>query len=405
MSFILGGWNIGVVTGGMPQKVATAFGNLTEQLIGCEYTPIAYLGSQQVNGTNHAVLAEQTVLTGKDTKNIVVIIFNEKPHEMEATLVSIERVIEGGDGMGAIKIAATTDIPAEAQSVFDEAFAGFVGSGVKPFALLATQVVNGIDYIFAAEVTSVTKEPVTSVAIVTVNSNSKQASFDDLLKGSVSAKTLGYAFTWLKGNNSLKAANGPVGAWNVNVALGSMPEEVATGFGKLSDLVGATYEPIAYLGSQVVNGVNHAVLAEQTLVLENPVKNVVLVVLNQKPGSMDAEVVSIKTLVEGGNGFGATQVNVEKGDGIDKTAQRIFDQRFGGFVGTVVKPFALLATQVVRGTNYVFACESTPVIVDGDDVKKAVLVIMNDLSEEVQFIDILQPEINRSLGAPLGEWP
>ena len=70
MSFILGGWNIGVVTGGMPQKVATAFGKLAEQLIGCEYTPIAYLGSQQVNGINHAVLAEQTVITGKDTKYI-----------------------------------------------------------------------------------------------------------------------------------------------------------------------------------------------------------------------------------------------------------------------------------------------------------------------------------------------
>ena len=56
---MLGSWEVNVVTGGMPQKVATAFGELAGSLVGAEYTPIAYLGSQQVNGVNHAVLAEQ----------------------------------------------------------------------------------------------------------------------------------------------------------------------------------------------------------------------------------------------------------------------------------------------------------------------------------------------------------
>ena len=76
-----GGWSVNVEVGKMPQKVATAFSKLGD-LVGASYTPIAYLGSQVVNGINHAVLAEQTVLTGKDTKNIVVIIFNEAfyPH-------------------------------------------------------------------------------------------------------------------------------------------------------------------------------------------------------------------------------------------------------------------------------------------------------------------------------------
>ena len=39
-----GSWDVKVVTNGMPQKVATAFGALAEKLIGAEYEPIAYLG-------------------------------------------------------------------------------------------------------------------------------------------------------------------------------------------------------------------------------------------------------------------------------------------------------------------------------------------------------------------------
>ena len=408
---MLGSWEINVAKNAIPEKVATAIGELAENLVGAEYKPVAYLGSQQVNGINHAVLAEQTIITGKDTKNVVVLIFNEKPSDMKVTLVNIERVIEQGGELGGIVVDVKSDIPTEAKEVFDAAFNGFCGSNVEPFALLGTQVVNGTDYIFACEVTSVTKEPVKSVSVVTVNSLSKNVKFDDLIKGT-SIKSLGYAFTWLKNKallegNARSVANA-AGGWKIGVVLDGMPQKVATAFGKLEDLVGATYTPIAYLGEQVVNGINHAVLAEQTLVLENPVKNIVVIIFNEAPGAgpNDLTVVSIKTLVEGGTGFGATEINVETGDNINKTAQRLFEQRFGGFCGSVVTPFALLGTQIVRGTNFIFACESTPVLADNDgSYKKAVLVIMNDLTEDVQFIDMLQPEINRSLGAPLGEWP
>lgn len=397
----LGSWNIKIAVNAMPEKLATAFGEL--QIVGAEYTPIAYLGSQVVNGINHAVLAEQLLLTGKDTKNVVVMIFNEK--EDKFTLSNIERVVESGSGMGAVTVDVKTDIPDDAKAVFDKAFTGFVGSKVEPFALLATQVVNGVDYIFAAEVTTVTKEPVSYVSLVTVNSVTDEIKFEDLIQGT-DIKTLNYAFTWLKNKASLQGRN--VGEWNVNVVLDGMPQKVATAFGKLNDIVGAKYTPIAYLGEQVVNGTNHAVLAEQTLVLQEPVKNIVIVIFNEAPGAGpdDLTVVSIKTLVEGGTGFGATQIDVETGDNINKTAQQLFDQRFGGFVGSVVTPFALLATQIVRGTNFVFGCEACPVLSDNDvNNKKAVLVIMNNLTDDVQFIDMLQPEINRSLGAPLGEWP
>ena len=206
----LGSWEVKVAVDAMPQKVATAVGELSEQLIGAEYKPIAYLGSQVVNGTNHAVLAEQTILTGKDTKNVVILIFNEKPNEMKATLVNIERVIEQGGELGGIAVDVKTDIPAEAKEAFDKAFEGFVGSKVKPFALLGTQVVKGVDYMFAAEVTSVTAEPVTKVCLVTVNGMTGDLAFADMLDSRSDILSLGYAFTWLKKGTSFGA---PLGEW------------------------------------------------------------------------------------------------------------------------------------------------------------------------------------------------
>lgn len=193
-----GSWNVDIHVGSnMPQKIATAMSELEGTLVGAEYTPIAYLGSQVVNGTNHAVLAEQTIVTGRDTHNVVVMIFNEKPNDTVATLVSIERVVEGGMPLGGTTVDVHTDIPTDAMEVWNDAFMGFVGSKVEPFALIGTQIVNGINYIFVAEVTSVTREPVKEVAIVTVNNRTKQVTFMNALENKHQA-SLGYAFTWLK---------------------------------------------------------------------------------------------------------------------------------------------------------------------------------------------------------------
>ncbi len=201
-----GNWKINV-TDNMPQKVATAMSKLSETLIGAEYTPIAYLGEQLVNGRNHAVLAEQVVTTGRDTKNIVMLIFNEKPNAMEATLVNIERVVESGAPMGGIHVNDTFDATPDAQAAWNEAFNGFVGSKVEPFAYLASQVVKGTNYIFAATVTPVVPDAETSVAIVTINPMTGTLAFANPFETKQEA-SLGYAFTWLK-----NGFGKPLGEW------------------------------------------------------------------------------------------------------------------------------------------------------------------------------------------------
>ena len=207
---MVGSWNVNVSIGAMPEKVATAVSALDE-MVGVVYKPIAYLGTQVVNGTNHAVLCEQTVLTGKDTKNVVVAIFNENPGDLKLTLVAIERIVESGAPEGGIVVDASTEIPAEAKAAFDAQFEAFVGSKVEPFAYLGSQVVNGVNYLFAATVTPVSENPVVSAAVVIVNNTTGEVSFTDILDTKYDALTLGYAFTWLKRQNT--ALGAPLGEW------------------------------------------------------------------------------------------------------------------------------------------------------------------------------------------------
>lgn len=165
-----GTWTININTSGMPQKVATATAKLNETLIGAEYMPIAYIGSQIVNGINHAVLMEQVLTTARDTKNVVLVVFNEKEDVIDLTLVSIEQVINGtNDELGGINVNPTTNIPEDVSNIFNAGFVGFTGSAIKPFAFLATQVVKGTDYIFAVEIAPIVHDPVKRVGIVSVN--------------------------------------------------------------------------------------------------------------------------------------------------------------------------------------------------------------------------------------------
>ena len=181
----LGGWNIKVTVGALPQKVATAYGRILGSVVGASYIPIAYLGSQVVNGENHAILSEQTMISSNPTKNIVLVILNQRGEDF--SVVNIERVLEGGMDFGGKQINVQTQFPSEAKNALDKALGGFVANNIKPFALLATQVTNGIEFIFASEISLVAASGVirggqgTSVGIVSVNAGSEELSFEAIL--------------------------------------------------------------------------------------------------------------------------------------------------------------------------------------------------------------------------------
>lgn len=176
-----GGWEVAPKHDSMPQKVATAFASVGESLIGAKYEFVAYLASQAVNGTNHAVLAEQTVMNGKDSKNAVVMVFNEKPGTMDVSLVDIHRVVESGGELGGLKIEMSQVIPAEAEEAFKAATAGMVGVRFTPFAYIGSKVTKGVNYLLVAEADPAIQNPVVELVILTVNGMTKTFSVERLM--------------------------------------------------------------------------------------------------------------------------------------------------------------------------------------------------------------------------------
>ncbi|MBR0204188.1 MAG: hypothetical protein IJQ56_07480, partial [Synergistaceae bacterium] len=66
---LLGGWNLDEVKAcNLPQKAQTAFIAATSELVGADYEPICYLGSQVVNGTNYRILAIMKPVTPNPEK-------------------------------------------------------------------------------------------------------------------------------------------------------------------------------------------------------------------------------------------------------------------------------------------------------------------------------------------------
>ncbi len=73
----------------MPQKAASAWAAV-EELVGANYVPLLYVGTQQVRGTNHWFIAEQTFITALPERHLVKLAVNEfngsfavVPHSIE----------------------------------------------------------------------------------------------------------------------------------------------------------------------------------------------------------------------------------------------------------------------------------------------------------------------------------
>jgi len=89
---LLGGWNFDdVKSANLPQKVASAFTAVTGELVGADYMPVAYAGSQVVNGINYCVIAIQTIVAPNTEKRLVKMIINVAP-DGKASFVSVSGI-------------------------------------------------------------------------------------------------------------------------------------------------------------------------------------------------------------------------------------------------------------------------------------------------------------------------
>lgn len=144
----------------------------------------------------------------------------------------------------------------EAQKqIFDKAMEKLVGVKYEPVAYLASQVVSGTNHCFLAKATVVRPGATPSYKLVYVYENlSKECKVFDIED------------ITLPGARDGKA---PLGGFTFAENPAITPDIAAVMDKASANKLGATYEPIANIGSQVINGTNHVILCKITAVAPN----------------------------------------------------------------------------------------------------------------------------------------
>ena len=75
-----------------------------------------------------------------------------------------------------------------------------------------------------------------------------------------------------------------LGSWNYDdVKSCNLPQKAQSAFTAVtSELTGADYEPIAYLGNQTANGINYRVLALSRAVVPNAEEKIVKMIIHEE---------------------------------------------------------------------------------------------------------------------------
>ncbi len=177
---VSGGWTANTTFGEaqIPAEAKEAFDKAMTDFTGVAYTPVAYLGSQVVAGTNFAFLCTGTTMTATpETQLKVVTIYRDLENNAEvkdikgidiAIKEDAEIDYEPTEGGWNVTDAVGTDLGDEANKAFNAALEGMTGVAYKPIALLGTQVVAGTNYAVLCTATTVTAEPANALAVVYV---------------------------------------------------------------------------------------------------------------------------------------------------------------------------------------------------------------------------------------------
>ena len=178
----------------------------------------------------------------------------------------------------------------------------------------------------------------------------------------------------------------------VNVPASSLPQELATAISEVnSGLLGATYQPIWYVGKQIVNGTNYLLICKELRTTKDRQQMIVGLVVNlpiKKPAG----------------GSGASIVEIIEEASLPQDVKYVFDVAAGQLLGVNYKPIVYVGKQVVRGINYYFICEAKRVVPNSKPYP--VMLVVNKFQDQmpvVVSVEVIADDKN--VNAPLGEWP
>lgn len=160
---IVGGWEIAeVARQDLAEDEKAYFEKAMEVVLGEDYEPVCVIAKQLVSGMNYAYLAHRTTVSeNPDSCFCVVTVYVNLDGEAELKSIAdinIEDIHTSEEGneqvFGGWEITDTgkpgTLGSAEAQESFEKALEGLDGVGYNPVHLLASQLVNGVNYIALA---------------------------------------------------------------------------------------------------------------------------------------------------------------------------------------------------------------------------------------------------------------
>ena len=164
-------------------------------------------------------------------------------------------------------------LPEDVRTAFDKAVETFTGSELKPVTYVASQAVAGTNYMILCEAATTTETPAESYQMVVVYSDPDgNAEITQIKEFDLTAYT--------EGDGSEISTEKLAGGWEVAEDRSSVviPQEAKDAFDKAAEnLDGNELEPMALLGTQVVNGTNYAFLCFSTLQTEETINGIQVV--------------------------------------------------------------------------------------------------------------------------------
>lgn len=130
-----------------------------------------------------------------------------------------------------------------------------------------------------------------------------------------------------------------------------LPQNLASAIGIVNEKQtdGSIYNPIFYVGKQLVKGMNYLLLAEKIYAqTKGVIKNIVGLVINIPPGAGSIQ------------GKGAFVVEEIEAAEIPADIKKMYDALEKELSNITYKPIIYLGNRVIRGITYSFICEARP---------------------------------------------
>ena len=179
---------------------------------------------------------------------------NAKETAAASTEVTVTEDAGGNKNVGGWAVAQDTEITDEQLKIFNKGIEGLAGVDYEPVAYLGSQLVSGTNHCYLCKSTVVYPGATNRYALVYIY---------EKLDGT--EEILNIADVTLPG--TADADGNPIAGGWAYAEDPAVDDKIAAVVDKATEkLLGAEYEPVAYIGNQVVAGMNHAVLCKLTAV-------------------------------------------------------------------------------------------------------------------------------------------